>query len=212
MKHLVVMLTVALVALMGCEQKSAEKAETENTEEAAATEEAEKAEETQEEETTDEPKAPAESGATDKQGAMPADMKPGEIKHFGSRFTVIEPPVTLASAIEKSGEYEGPYKVEATVEKVCKKKGCWFTLSGEGVDRPVRVRMKDYGFFVPKNADGALAIVEGNVTAREIPQKEAQHYADDEAAAGEEPRKVEGPEKVYEFTATAVEVRVPNEG
>lgn len=206
MKKLIILLVLSLAALACEKTEETTPAETTETAEATETSGDEKAE----------PEAPAETapedGAKKEQGALPDDMKPGETKHFGDRFTVIEPPVTLASAIEKSGEHAGPYKVEATVEKVCKKKGCWFTLNGEGIDKPVRVRMKDYGFFVPRNADGALAIVEGEVTAREIPQDEAQHYADDEAAAGAEPKKVEGPQKVYEFTATAIEVRMPNEG
>lgn len=139
-------------------------------------------------------------------GELPADIVDGETKYFGDRFTVIEAPTTIAKAMETAKDHAGPYKVEATIEKVCKKKGCWFTMKDESVEEPVRVTMKDYGFFVPRNADGTRAVVEGTLASREMPQDEAQHYAEDEAAAGEEPRKVEGPQQVWEFTATAIEI------
>jgi hypothetical protein len=164
---------------------------------------------------TEEPTAPAESAAGDGHdhdhgkaaAAMPDDMKPGEQGFFGSKFTIIEAPITLAKAIEQAPSHQKAVKVEATVAAVCKKKGCWFTMSGEGVDKEVRVRMKDYSFFVPKNSEKAVVVAEGTLTQREIPQDEAQHYADDAAAAGAEPVKVDGPQKTWEFTATAIELK-----
>lgn len=207
MKYLVSIAALSLCVFSGCDSsKSAPPTET--AEAQASQNESEETEETAEKE----PEAVAESAKSEGKPELPDDMKPGTTDHFGDRFTVIEPPVTLASAIETSGEHPGPYKVEANIEKVCKKKGCWFTLNGEGLDKPVRVRMKDYGFFVPRNADGAKAIVEGTLTSREMPESEAQHYAEDEAGDGEAVEKVEGPQMVYEFTATAIEVRMPAEG
>ena len=164
--------------------------------------------------TTAEPVAPAESAHSDKpsnaaaqEAAMPEDIKPGEQAFYGSKFTVIEPPITLATAIEQAATKPGTVKVEANVATVCKKKGCWFTMSGDGVTEEVRVRMKDYAFFVPKNAEKAAVVAEGTLTQREVPQEEAQHYADDAAQAGEPAKKVEGPQKTWEFTATAIELR-----
>ncbi len=139
--------------------------------------------------------------------AMPGDLKPGEQGFYGAKFTVIEPPIALAKAIADAGEAPTTVKVEAEVQSVCKKKGCWFTMSGEGVDHAVRVKMKDYSFFVPKNSESAAVVAEGTLSHREIPQDEAQHYADDAAEAGEAAKKVEGPQKVWEFTATAIELR-----
>jgi hypothetical protein len=80
-------------------------------------------------------------------------------------------------------------------------------MKGEGVEHDVRVKMKDYGFFVPKNAAQAHVVAEGELAEREISQEEAQHYEDDAAAEGEEPKKVDGPQKVWEFTATSVELK-----
>ncbi len=155
------------------------------------------------------PTAAATSGESaheeaEKKAVLAQDIKPGETKLFGSPFTIIEPPVTLASAIEQSAAT--PVKIDATIEKACKAKGCWFTLTADGITTPVRVKMKDYGFFVPRNSDGSRAIVEGVLTMREMPVDEAKHYAQDEGKTGDE---ITEPIKTYEITATSVEVYAP---
>lgn len=206
MKRSLIVLCAAL-ALAACENKPAEAPATP----APATNAAPAAADAPKEA----PEAPAESaggehghhdhGDTKQAAAMPEDLKPGEQGYFGQKFTIIEEPVTLAAAIAAASDQ--PVKVEATVKAVCKKKGCWFTMTGDGVTDDVRVKMKDYSFFVPKNVEGARVVAEGTLTQREIPQDEAQHYADDAAKPGEEPKKVEGPQKAWEFTATAIEMK-----
>ena len=196
---------------MGCEQKPA----TDATAEGAV---AQKADETKPEETKKDEAAPTSAPTSQPDehakheakpaAALPDDLPAGQTQLYGSRFTIIEPALTLADALKKSEAHEGPYKVEATMEKVCAKKGCWFTLKGEGVESPVRVRMKDYGFFVPRNAATAKAVVEGTLKVRDMPKDEAQHYAEDEGKSKEEVAKIEGG-KTYEFTATSVEVTMP---
>lgn len=159
--------------------------------------------------TTEQPEQPevaAVEAATPKPSSgLAEDLKSGEQGFYGAQFTVIEEPITLANAFEHAGDQ--PIKVEATVQTVCKKKGCWFTMGGEGVDQDVRVRMKDYAFFVPRNSEKAHVVAEGTLKERELSQEEAQHYADDAVEAGETPEKVDAPQKVWEFTATAIELR-----
>lgn len=200
---LVILLVASLVAAFGCEEKPAADApaETSATAEEAPAEEG-SAEEAPAEE-AEEPAAPAESGATgQKTQEMPGDMNDGDAEQFGAEFAIAEDPITLASALENADANAGKaIKVSAKLDKVCKKKGCWFTLASDGVEEPVRVRMKDYGFFVPRNADGAAAVVEGTLEKKVIPQAEAQHYADE---SGAEKKKVDGDQTEYHFTATAV--------
>ncbi len=197
------------LSLAACDKPApADEAAAAATAEAAPTEEAAD----KKEEAAEAVAEAAEEPVIEPRGEMAKDLDAGETKYYGSRFTVIEPPVTLAKAIEGADAHAGPYKVEATIEKVCKKKGCWFTMKDDSIEEPVRVKMKDYGFFVPRNADGTVAVVEGTLASREIPQDEAQHYADDEAAAGGEPRKVEGPVKAWEFTATAIQLTKQADG
>ena len=144
-------------------------------------------------------------------GATPEDIKPGERAMYGKKaFALTMEPLSLKEAIVKAEQGEGPYKVSTTIEKVCQKKGCWFTLKEEGVSIPIRVRMKDYAFFIPKNAEAMPVLTEGTFRKTTLSQEMAQHYADDEAqTTGKPARKVTGPELTYEFTATVVEIQAP---
>ena len=51
-------------------------------------------------------------------------------------------------------------KVEATINSICQKKGCWMYVD-LNEETEMRVRFKDYGFFVPMGATGYTAVVEG---------------------------------------------------
>lgn len=201
-------LAFAMSALVACETKAPEPAAPVATPEATkapeqpATPEAAPAAETK----------PAQENAAPVLGLgkTPEDIKPGESNVYGAQFTIIEEPITLASAIEKAAGGEGPYKVNAQIQKVCQVKGCWFTLQAEGVEIPIRVKMKDYAFFVPKNAEGLPAVLEGTFKKVQLPQDEAQHYADDEAKeTGKPAKKIEGPLDTYMFMASAIQITKP---
>jgi hypothetical protein len=199
-KTILALATLALIA--ACDKTETEAPADESTEATPSVQAAEKTDEAAEA-----PAEKTEEAAEKTAKKFPDDLKPGEEGFYGAKFTVIEPPITLAKALEQAPEFDGAVKVEATVKAVCKKKGCWFTMTDDSTEEVVRVRMKDYGFFVPKNAEGARVVAEGALTSKEISQEEAQHYADDAAEAGEEAKKVEGPQKVWEFTATAIEMK-----
>src|SRR4051812_47291720 len=51
-------------------------------------------------------------------------------------------------------------KVSGKILDVCQTKGCWMELD-LGNEKRMRVTFKDYAFFVPKNAAGKTAIIEG---------------------------------------------------
>lgn len=69
-------------------------------------------------------------------------------------------------------------KFTAEIDQVCQMKGCWMTLkTADG--RRVRVTFQDYGFFVPKDAGGREAVIEGLATAKELDVETARHYAED---------------------------------
>ncbi len=94
-------------------------------------------------------------------------------------------------------------KVTGTVSAVCQKKGCWLTI-----DRPngeaMRVRFKDYGFFVPKDCPGKTAILQG-VAKRVITSvEELKHYAKDQGKSEEEIATITEPEESLEFIAEGV--------
>lgn len=96
--------------------------------------------------------------------------------------------------------------VEATVEDVCAKKGCWMMLV-DG-DHHVRVTFKDYGFFVPRDIHGAEVRVEGTLVETEVSVELLKHYLED-AGRHEEAARVTEPERGYAFEATGVTLRRP---
>ncbi len=140
--------------------------------------------------------------------SFPEDMKSGETLKFGAPFTLKGEAITLTAAISKGGS-KVPAKISGNISTVCKAKGCWFTLKHDKSPE-VRVKMKDYGFFVPKNADGGKATVEGILSKRVVPKKEAQHYADDAVKAGEKAKVIKADEEVFELIVSSVEITKPS--
>ena len=96
-----------------------------------------------------------------------------------------------------------PVRVDGMIADVCQKKGCWMTL-GDG-DLVVRVRFQDYGFFVPRDAKGRAAIIQGTIRRETITEEVAKHYAD-ESGDADAAAAIDGPQEVLAFTATGVEI------
>jgi hypothetical protein len=94
-------------------------------------------------------------------------------------------------------------KISAPIVNVCQKKGCWMNVDlGEG--KQMMVRFKDYGFFVPKDADGKIAVMDG-VAFREVLSVDMlRHYAEDAGKSKEEIEKITEPETRLSFEASGV--------
>jgi len=95
-------------------------------------------------------------------------------------------------------------KVEGTVSAVCKKKGCWMTIVSKESDQEMRVKFKDYGFFVPKDIEGRKVIFEGKAFKDLTSVADLRHYAEDEGKSKEEIEKITTPEEDYNFLASGV--------
>ncbi len=139
----------------------------------------------------------------------PGPLAPGETGHYGAEFTLSGQPRELSDALENCVGTGIPCWTKGTVDTVCQMSGCWFTVTAPDVDAVVRIRMQDYGFFVPRNAMGAEVVFQGLLELVEVPVEQAQHYADDEAAAGGEAREVTAPERTYAFTITGARITAP---
>ena len=102
-----------------------------------------------------------------------------EANNFGETITEegAVPVVEVTSLIE--GKDSVHAKLSGTVNEVCQKKGCWMTLDMGG-GSSMRVRFKDYGFFMPKDASGRTAIIEGWAHREVTPVDILKHYAEDE--------------------------------
>ena len=76
-------------------------------------------------------------------------------------------------------------------------------LTDEASDQQVFIRFKDYSFFVPKNAAGQKAIVQGNLSKTVTSVDELKHYAQDEGKSQEE---------IDAITEPVVELKLMAEG
>ncbi len=95
---------------------------------------------------------------------------------------------------------------ESNIKSVCKKKGCWMKMDLVG-DNTSFVKFKDYGFFVPLNADNSQAIVYGKAFVDVVSVDELKHYAKDGGKSAAEIAKITKPEITYSFLATGVYIR-----
>jgi hypothetical protein len=128
-----------------------------------------------------------------------------EVSTYGSEFSP-EKVTELPTVFSQFDQYSGKtIHLKARVTNVCRTKGCWMALASD-VDDEVRVRFKDYGFFVPVSLVGKDVIVEGAIKRELIEKELAQHFKEDAGASEEEIAQVTGP--VYEYTFTASGVRV----
>jgi len=191
MQKIILFFTIAFLAY-ACAPEAKEAAENGKEEVAAATT-------TQEEE---EPVAitfPADSVAPD-----------GSHSFHGMRISNdgAQPIGNLVNMMD--GNSEIVTKLEGTVEACCQNKGCWMTMKlADGSD--MRVRFQDYGFFVPKDAGGKIAVIEGTAFTDTTSVDDLRHYAEDAGQSQEEIEKITEPEISIGFLATGVIIKDPAE-
>jgi hypothetical protein len=130
-------------------------------------------------------------------------MAEGTTETFGGDLSIDGEPMTLGEVLKQGPtSRDKPVKLAANITRVCQKKGCWFKLTGDSVDRSIRVRMQDYDFFIPRNTAGGEAVLQGYLQSREVPAKEVEHYASDQG----KDVSVDEPQQVVEFMASAVQI------
>lgn len=95
---------------------------------------------------------------------------------------------------------------QSNIKSVCKKKGCWMKMEMAGDDTSF-VKFKDYGFFVPLNADNSTAIVNGKAFVDVVSVEELKHYAKDGGKSAAEIAKITKPEVTYSFLADGVYIK-----
>ena len=85
----------------------------------------------------------------------------------------------------------------------CQVKGCWMTADlGNG--ESMRIRFKDYGFFVPKDAGGKDFYAQGVASWDTTSVAELRHYAEDAGKSKEEIEKIKEPKVELVFLAEGV--------
>ncbi|MEN8885591.1 MAG: DUF4920 domain-containing protein [Winogradskyella sp.] len=93
-------------------------------------------------------------------------------------------------------------KMSGKIKEVCSKKGCWMTLDMDG-ENQVMVKFKDYGFFMPLNAEGEV-VINGKAFVTETSVDELRHYAEDAGKSKEEVEAITEPKFEYRFEADGV--------
>jgi hypothetical protein len=94
-------------------------------------------------------------------------------------------------------------KLVGTITDVCQARGCWMKMqTADG--KEMRVRFKDYAFFVPKDIKGKTAVVDGWVHREEVPVEDLQHYATDAGKSEKEIAAITKPEQQVNFEADGV--------
>ena len=98
-------------------------------------------------------------------------------------------------------------KFASKIKEVCTKKGCWMKLPLDEATETM-VRFKEYGFFMPLDAQGKEVVLEGKAFVQITPVAELQHYAEDAGKSKEEIAKITMPKKEFAFEANGVLLKV----
>lgn len=94
-------------------------------------------------------------------------------------------------------------KVSGTVVGVCQKKGCWLMVDiGEG--KMMRVKFKDYAFFVPKDISGKTVVLDGYAYNSTTSVAQLRHFAEDAGLSTAEIEKITEPEVNVVYEARSV--------
>lgn len=135
--------------------------------------------------------------------------KDGDGVHFGKMISAEDAKSTsyLASIMETEDSVR--IKIAATAVEVCQKKGCWMKV--EIADGSLmRIRFKDYAFFVPKDISGKEVIFEGIAYKDTTTVEDLRHYAEDAGKSEEEIAAITEAEFNTAFLADGVLIRQEN--
>jgi hypothetical protein len=144
---------------------------------------------------------------------------PKEGEQTGENMVANAQAATFGEAIDTTGAVALPefiknlgtqdsvqVKLAASIEEVCQKKGCWMKLD-KGDGSTMRVSFKDYAFFVPKDASGKKAYIDGMAYYQVTTVEELRHYAHDAGKSKEEIEAIKEPSRELVFEAKGVVIQ-----
>ena len=140
---------------------------------------------------------------TDKQANFDSS---GIIKR-GAAISANVKKVSLAKAIKNPAKYAGQnVLVEGVIVRSCKMEGCWMELASDAKSKPIRISMKNHGFFIPLNSAGFKAKAEGVFSIKTLSKEQVDHLIKDDGAKFDK-RNADGSVTEISFDATGVELR-----
>ena len=118
-------------------------------------------------------------------------------KTYGAPLDAKAPEVTLAEVLSAPSKYaDKTVRLSGKITAVCQGMGCWLQLAdGSGEPGAAHVKLRGHSFFVPKDAAGQNATVEGRVLP--VP---------DEGHCEEEAKEQTGVVAKVELEASGVEI------
>jgi hypothetical protein len=142
-----------------------------------------------------------ETAATQERAASATATLTG--KTYGAPISAegAQPIATLQQAL--GGKDSAQVKLVGTADAVCQAKGCWLTMKTKD-GQPMRVRFKEYAFFVPKDIVGKQVVINGWAHRETVPVSDLQHYAQDAGKSKQEVAAITQPEQQYTFEADGV--------
>lgn len=108
----------------------------------------------------------------------PAPAKPAPpVRTFGAPLQNAMPALPVEQVIAAPELLLGKsIACKGTVARVCQAAGCWLELQAEGMQEGLRVPMANHAFFIPQDAVGHAAVIEGELKRRELPEAQRAHY------------------------------------
>jgi hypothetical protein len=107
----------------------------------------------------DTPAPPAPERGAQRAGA--AAIKPLAQKKFGGQITE-KASTALDALLREPARYQAKtVRTEGVVSAVCKSMGCWMEIAD--ATGQAHIRMAGHSFFVPKDASGHRAVIQGTV-------------------------------------------------
>ena len=148
------------------------------------------------------PAAEAEEGEETGVAAM-APATPGQT--YGAAITPAGALPMSALPVALGQRDSAQVKLVGKASAVCQARGCWMTLpTADG--KEMRVRFRDYAFFVPKDLSGHEVVVSGWAYRSTVPKTELQHYAKDAGKTKPEVAAITQDEQQLTFLADGVRV------
>lgn len=135
-------------------------------------------------------------------GAPTADTKT-KTEYFGEKITEEGAKPTDSLKAMMGNDTMLNCKLIGKIDAVCQKKGCWMELKNAD-GSSIRVTFKDYGFFMPKDASGRTAIVDGFAKVDVTSVAELQEFAKDDGKSKEQIAAITEPKKELVFEAKGV--------
>jgi hypothetical protein len=145
-------------------------------------------------------------GGTKEENTNKPSLKDTSVSYYGDTITAADA-VDIAEVMSAvKGKDSLAVKLTGKINSVCQKKGCWMKLDMAN-GQTMRVTFKDYAFFVPKDASGKTAIIDGYLYNDTISVEELRHYAEDAGKSKDEISKITAPEVELSFEAKGVIIK-----